>query len=578
MALWAADLEAYDWDRVCCACAVSDEGDRFAHYGDDARERLIDLMHARGGTWVFHFGGGYDVPLLLETRALDVESLTLTGARILKAESKDGALKIRDSFPLTLSSLATLAKYVGMEKGTGREELETLTPAQIKTYCMQDCDILLAVLLALGDFYASLGAARAWTAGAASIACLRALEPDTWENLEGHRLQSEDAMLAAEAIRGARVEAFIRGRVSPVYAYDIKSSYPTRYADRTIGFGLRESTRWDREGLYYVTWVWPWRDRIPPVLDQGTLAGYGQCAAWLCRDELEALRAAGAKHLDLERAYSPQIEVAAGQTFVARMFALKEQGVPWAKVQVNSLHGKFSEKPLKDQYTRSFPLAFWDGFAPEPKGSPDYQFWKYKTIQEDYRGRCAPHLQPIAAGQILGRARAALSAGLSAVEHAGGRVFYCDTDCIHTNLPPDRFPMPQGVSLGQWALEAGPCEGYYLGPKGYLLVSDDGETVKMAMKGAPAKSLAHARKIAGVYESRPPSDDKAQDLRIAFFKDALRGGARIRRGGVSSFLTGLRAESHWGKSQLIRTIKPTGRNKTLTRGDYAYRSPDEIRA
>ena len=576
--LWAFDLEAINWTEVVCACAVSSEGEEFAAYGPDCRDKLIALMRERGGTWVAHYGGGYDIPLLLQTRNLPVSDIILSGTNILKATGE--AFKLRDSFPLTLAPLAKLAQHVGEAKQVENQtRIEDMSPDETIAYCLSDCRILLKALLSINDFLRSIGASMAWTSGGAALACLKAIEPHSWEALRSNTIHVNDAMRTRNGFaRGGRVECFARGEVDTVYSYDIKSSYPTRYALRPVGIGIRNASRWDREGVYRVSWEWHSRDEIPPVLDQSTLGGFGRCEAWVCYDELKALKEAGARNLDLIEAYAPRVELPLGQEFAPYLFAAKERGVPWAKVFVNALHGKFCESPLKDVWTSDFPSEYWPEILPERRGSPDYGFWKSYQVVHDNRHHCLPHVQPIAGAQILGRARAALSLTMRELQTAGWSVYYCDTDCIHTNCPPSYFPGRQGASLGEWALEKGPCRAIYLGPKAYCLFNEDGSAAKFALKGAPVGKLSNATKRGAIFTPLR-IQEKGENLIAAFYEQALMPkGAAIQKEGVTSFVSGLRNDSNWTKKALIRTSRPTGAGKVFVNGRYHYVSPEEIRS
>jgi hypothetical protein len=575
--LWVFDLEATKWTEVIAACAVCSDGRRFAAYGSDCRTKLIELMKSEGGTWVAHFGGGYDIPLLLETRLLDVSDIILSGTNILKATK--GTLKIRDSYPLTLAPLAKLAQYVGRKKQVENQtRIEKMTNDEILSYCLDDCEILMEALQSIGAFLKGIGADVAWTAGGAAIACLKALEPDSWEALRSNTIHVADAMNTRNGFaRGGRVECWARGFVDGVYSYDIKSSYPTRYAFRPVGIGLRNASRWDREGVYRVSWNWHSRDEIPPVLDQQTLGGFGHCEAWVCYDELKQLKDSPAKNVDLIEAWAPRKEIELGQKSSRYLFKAKEDGIPWAKVFVNSLHGKFTESPLKDVWTRDFPEVFWPDVLPERRGTDDFHFWKSYQLVHDKRKHCLPHVQPIAGAQILGRARAALTQILRALQSAGWAVYYCDTDCVHTDCPPHLFPGIQGQELGQWALEKGPCRAIYLGPKAYCLFNVDGSPAKFAMKGSPVAKLANGIKRGNVFEALP-SYEKGENLIGEFFETALTRGAEIKKEGVLSFVSGLRNESHWDRKELIRTNRPTGAGKIFLHGRPYYLAPDEIRA
>lgn len=582
---WWWDLEATDWDQPLCAAAVSDQGDEVTFWGGDCLERIADMMEDLGGTWCAHAGGIYDVPMLMNTGRPRFESLILSGSTILAAEGGGPRLKCRDTYPATLASLKKLGSWVGVEKmDVDRAHLESVDNATTLEYCLQDCRVLRAAVQAFQGYLDSQEARNAWTAGAAALNLLRALEPGTWEILARHRVEGAQLVQACGAVRGGRVECWARGRVDLVYSYDFKSSYPARYARDLLGVGCRPAKPGDRWALWRCRWYWPHRRRRPPALDQATNAGAGWCEAWLCPEELDAFESVGVYPERIE-GWAATAVIPFGQHFAREMYAQKERGVPWAKVFLNSLHGKLSENPIKDQWTRSYPAKHWSG-AGEPERFRDW--WHSYDLALEDDGKGPTHAHPVGAGIILGRARAALWQVIRAIEDAGGEVYYCDTDSVHCNLRPDQMPVPLGHEVGDLATEAGPCVGYYLGPKAYLLTdATTGEPVKSALKGVPLhwykEGIVEEDKLTGARRWRQAEPhEKARDVRRELFEYALAHpltGAQAQKGGISGFVQGLKARGgQWKKQTLVRTIRPTGRGKTFGKGPtwWAYQTPVEV--
>jgi hypothetical protein len=596
--LWTWDLEAFSWDQVCCAVLMSEDGDVERLTGTPQQilaSAAAHMLRVRG-TYVAHYGGGYDVPLLLNAHKF--QKIVLTGSNILSAE--DGqTLKLRDSYPWFLCPLAKLGEAVGMAKGNvDRSALHLLTMKEILDYCENDCGVLLKGVQAAQAFQDSYGADRAWTAGSSAVSIMRALEPGTWAALVRHALPVDDVKEALQCVRGGRVECMVRGRVDPVWVYDIKSSYPARYATQPVGIGLRHAGPDDHECcVWRCQWVWPHRRLIPPALDDATMTGVGLCEAWLIDEEIDAFRSCGVEVKRLE-GIAPQMILPLGQSFAREMFAAKESTGParaFSKVWLNSLHGKLSEDPIKEAFTAWRPAR---SVGPDPRRA-GRSWWRYFEVNSPDWFTAHPHAQPIAAAQILGRARVALWRIDNALQMAGWDVYYNDTDSVMTNCPPDKMPVPLGKELGQLALEGGPYTGLFLGPKAYLLLDADGKVAKQALKGIPLRSYAN-----GVLDSktifreaeRPspsrPEGEKGTDIRLQVFETALRDprGARCLKDGVTSFLRGLgNAESkdpttveHWRRAPFVRDVKPSGRGKVfateVSAKSWAYLTSLEIAA
>lgn len=599
--LWAYDLEAKNWDEVTCAVAISDVGDVERFVGPDSLAQIAQFQIDVGGTWVAHAGGIYDTLLVSGARGRPWREVVMSGSAVLCAKDR-GNLKVRDTFRWWLAGLGKVGGYLekleAVERDAGRpaepvgkwkkkdvdrKRIEDLSDAEALAYCESDTEILLKGVQTARAYMAERNARSAWTAGASALSLLEALEPASWALLGAYQLPYQTAIAAGQAVRGARVENWALGRVDSVYVYDLKSAYPAAYATKAIGIGARHV---EPGGLHVpgtvwrVKWCWPWRDRVPPVLDQATGAGHGWCEAWVVEEELEELEDyVGVQKLE---GWAPEITARVGQVFAKTLYDEKEAGSFFGKTFLNSGHGKFSESPIKECWTNERPRS-WHG--PEPERIGDY--WRYFKASHDVRGMCARHIQPVAAAQILGRTRATLWGWIRAVLEAGGEVYYCDTDSVHCNLPPDKMPRPLGVSLGDLAFEGGPFVGYYCGPKAYCLVDPaTGVPCKGALKGVPWKSLedgvAISRDIFGARRFRQArGKETGSDVRLDVFLDALEvgGGASVVKEGIASWVQGLRRKAGWSRSEIERTINPQEGGKAfrpaVSSTTWGYLSPTE---
>ena len=603
--IWAWDIEATDWDRVVCVVARSTAGDREAFYGVDALERMAEVMQKAGGNWIAHAGGIYDTLLLSNVWPRPWPSLIMSGSAVLCA--RDGAFRARDSFRWWLAGLGAVGKYlekiearkpVGERAPPGRwlklevdrRRIDSLTADETLSYCDRDVEILLRGVLEARAYLDSQKARMAWTAGSSALNLLSALEPYSWRALERFRLHFDDVQAAHRGVRGARVECWARGVVPGVYCYDFKSAYPASYSHEPLGIGARKARPGDTVGVWRCRWRWPHRDRLPPVLDQETLAGAGWCEAWCIHEEIEALESEGVA-VDRLEGYAAEEVLPLGQIFCRELYQQKEAGSFFAKVFLNAKHGKLSETPIREAWTSREKPADWYGPDPVLIG-PYWRSWEQNI---DKKGRCPRHLQPIAAAQILGRTRVRLWRALRAAQDAGGRVFYCDTDSVHTDLPPDamrraieRAGLTYGTELGALAFEGGPFVGHYLGPKAYTLTVD-GVAQKGALKGVPWKGLHDAVRVERDRDGmtipirryrQARGAEVGRDVRVDVFRDAMDpSGVQIVKEGIASWSQGVRSQK-WGRAELPRTIRPVARGKTFDALGaptvWAYQTPAEV--
>lgn len=594
--LWTWDIETTEWDQVRCVVAVSDDGDVERWQGPGALEACDRTMRAAGGTWVAHAGGIFDTLLLTNVRPLPWRELIMSGSAVLCAV--DRALKVRDSFRWWLSGLAKVGQYVDrveqaravprhapgywLKKDVDRARIDELSATDTLAYCESDCRILLEGVRLARAYLDERGARPGWTAGACALSLLETLEPASWELLRREQLHHEIATRAAECVRGARVECFARGRVEPVHVYDLKSAYPAAYTlGGPVGLGAvhLDANDADRPGaVWRCRWHWHDRERVPPALDAMTGAGHGECEAWLVEEERAAFDAAGVALRRLE-GWAPSTIAPIGQTFARTLYSEKEAGSFFGKCYLNSLHGKFSESPVKEAWTREWPTQYY-GPKPEQIGG----YWRYLTLSADARGMVPRHIQPLAAASILGRTRHRIWSILDAVQKAGGRIFYCDTDSVHTDLPPEKMPVVLGASLGDLAYEGGPFVGLYVAPKAYLLCDPStGAAKKGALKGMPLHGLADGVRVDSTYGAprfrAARGAEKGQDLRRDVFEAALSdiGGAIVEKEGITSWTQGARARLGWRRQMQARTLQPVGRGKKWSAPDrWQYTSPAEV--
>lgn len=594
--VWAWDIEADDWDSVRCVVARSLAGDVERFAGPRALERMSDVMDRARGQWGAHAAGIYDTLLMSNVRP-PWDELVMSGAAVLCARS--GTLKLRDTFRWWLSPLSKVGQYLEkleaarptprhpagywLKRDVDRTRIKDLTDAEVLDYCESDVTIELGGIVAALDYLDDAGAERAWTAGASALKLLQVMEPAAWRLLERHALTLETATAAGDVVRGARVENWARGVVDGVYSYDFKSAYPAAYAFRELPIGARRApaTTAHPGAVIRCRWFWPWRDQIPPVLDELTGAGAGWCEAWCVPDEVDLLRRCGARHLERLAAWEPAMMVPIGQIFARRLYKEKEAGSFFGKVFLNSLHGKFSESPIKDFWRLKKPEK-WYGPPPTMAGP----YWRGLEVDVDKRGRVARHIQPLAAAHILGRTRARLTEVILAVQAAGGRVFYCDTDSVHCDLPPERMPVALGGKLGELAPEGGPFVGIYVAPKTYALCDPtSGRALKGAGKGIPWGSLKDGVRTDGatgaVTYRQARDKEQGADHRRRVYEEALEGRVvAVVKEGITSWATGVGGSLGWHAAKQARTVRPVERNKAWKPGGapttWAYRTPDEV--
>lgn len=165
--------------------------------------------------------------------------------------------------------------------------------------------------------------------------------------------------------------------------------------------------------------------------------------------------------------------------FVSDLYAYRDKSNPKynaaleavVKIILNSLYGKFGMKTLRKKiYIYSDPEK--PANAVPAAGGPEALVW-YAEEEVD-----APYIMPQVSAWVTSMSRILLMRYMLQALKLGGRVFYCDTDSIITNVQ-----LPSSTLLGELKNEipewSGQLRGEFIGPKMYILRSPgirDGKT------------------------------------------------------------------------------------------------------
>ncbi len=156
-----------------------------------------------------------------------------------------------------------------------------------------------------------------------------------------------------------------------------------------------------------------------------------------------------------------------------------------AKLFLNSLWGKFCQKPNKDHFVvihgyQQFASLWYDPSIDKSKFSFRHisnQTWKVKFSSHDSYAKTNPKYNIFLASKVTEEARCILHRQMLKI--GPERILYCDTDSIMFVYPKEA-PRLEGVGLGNWVNEY-PKDKikriFALAPKFYFMQFDDGETL-----------------------------------------------------------------------------------------------------
>jgi hypothetical protein len=474
------DLEALGWDRFAVAASMGEDGEPRVH---ETRGGLADHLRAQSARAIAHYGGHYDFYFLPP-----LQQIVMSGSGILKARL--GRAVLYDSWYKFQMPLAKIGRATGVRKLEGRSDrMEELTPAEREEQCVQDCRVLLSGELAHREWVAAFEHPEPrWppTAGSTAVYLMESLEPHHAAYLGRQVLSLEEWTAQSAAPSGGRVEVHRIGEVAgPLLALDLNSSYPYSWLEAPLPVGPWVAVSEEvphLPGVYLCEVAQP-RGSYPLVAPDSGAGPRWQFdgRAWATSEEIAALREAGGA----ARVVCGWVSRAAGplgQAFVAEMYERKLRGDPWAKVSINSLHGKLLQLLLQTTFYR---LRDGRYAADRDLAFPGW------------------YQRPLIGAFVLARARIRLWRAMEALRRAGWRVWYTDTDSIHTDCPRDRLPaeIRLGEACGWWKVERECSRALYVAPKVYALESTPewharelerdpaARRVKIVCKGFPVRRL-----------------------------------------------------------------------------------------
>jgi hypothetical protein len=468
----AIDFETRpDWTTVRCVGGVTSLGEELVF---KSAEKALDWAESKRAPIFSHYGSEFDILHLAAVHPLT--NITYRKGKIHSAST--GGAWLHSSERLYPDSLAKCARWLGMRKLYDASDPTAITDAEAEAQALNDCRILVALNEKhrrwIAGFPAPRGQDPIWpkSGGRTAIYLMESLEPDLVDHLRRHPLDLEEWRAHQGAHQGARTETWRLGYVPEVWIYDLCSSYAAGWMEGPVPVGPWRRVSQEiagRLGVYYCSRVRQNRERLPVTL-VGHAARY-EGHGTLTSEEIAAIRSAGGA-VEVEGGWVSDEERPMAQRLVDLVYPMKVGGVPWAKAILSSIHGKTIQELVRDTYRHT---------------AAGYQRDRDLCLPDWYQ-------KPLIGAVIYARARLKLWRTLEAVREAGWEVYACDTDSIHTNCPPDQFPLELGDVCGQWRLQWGwPCEACYCGPKFYALrrPRELGETPTKEWRLEPSGSLIH---------------------------------------------------------------------------------------
>lgn len=472
----------------------------------DRAMRYICQKKYRGWHIYAHNGGRFDylfpLPWLLdegERRGFKMSVIPVASSiQVLDVwrGEKWNKWRFLDSYKLIPTGLDKAAKSFGLPGKLKHDLNMHENDPRWVDYLKQDCVELHNVLIKFhGYVETTLGGEVGITAPSTSIKLLRR------KYLKQSIPRAEDTHdFVRSSYVGGRVEVFEREGDGLSY-FDINSSYPACMLEHMPG---GHAAWWEgkpprrfldrRIGFCEVDVDVPEHIHIPPLPVKGTadvglpegklVFPTGKLRGIWEWTELQLALEVGCKILKWHKSvwYEP---VPLFAEFVQDLYRYRNKNHPdydeglaaVVKIMLNSSYGKFGQKTIRKKLYRFDDPDLPDNATPAT-GDPDSPLW-YAEEESD-----APYIMPQVAARVTALGRVKLYRYMMEAQQAGGRVYYCDTDSIITDVSEGIETTTElGGLKDEYPDQTGRLKGRFLGPKLYLLTDDETNFERVAAKG-----------------------------------------------------------------------------------------------
>jgi hypothetical protein len=450
-----------------------------------------ELTADTDGHWFYaHLGGLADIQYifdyLVKNQRPEIRvSASFSGASAIVVQIQKGKRSwwFVDSFWLIRDKLRNIARWVGLEKLGADGDRTTFFAAlpELREYNERDCLILFEAVRTFEEYLLSIGGQLERTVASCAMGLFRR------RYLKREIRTNDDVNKAARAAYVAsRVEVFAKECGEANY-YDVNSSFPYAMTFQAPGDFLGRSRHLpDPDRALYLcelTVTVPMQE-IPPLPYRSPSGRIyfpaGSWRAWFCESDVEALLEHGGVIEEVHDVllFEPFTDLTdyATDLYEKRRTSATVAEKQVYKILLNSLYGKFAERPEKDKCLIN-PEATGCPHEPRHEGDSCMAMVRPGVWLCEHSEEPAHAHVPISV-RITSKARLVLTRELRASADAGHPVFYCDTDGFATTAT-----RPTSDALGALKLEKIVHRGTFAAPKLYkLLVSEPGGEPKWMVR------------------------------------------------------------------------------------------------
>lgn len=532
------DIEAKDWTEPVALGMLEPDGTYHEFTGDNLISDFVDEVMRpkyRNMRFVAHNGGGYDFGFIiaeLVRRDRNFDLLTKGNGDMFYIDVRDDHDKPRhfqDSFALMPRSLDSLSRsFLGKDEQkldfdvdqiNTQENMDDEHWNQMMNYLKRDCVALNKVLQEFTSIIEELSDGQCGcqlTMGSTTMSMYQTafMEDEETSKIEnchkpGLEVNPEDCFRSS--YYGGRTEVFrMNGNpddfedVDELYHYDVNSLYPTAYTKTRmpvgdvihIGGDNKVLEKEDYGGVAYIQGIVP-EDVDIPVLPSRVNPGKaeekvvfptGKVEGWYMLREIRyAMEVDALEDVDVQDSYLSKYGKPF-QNYGESLYEMKQSidshenpgKYKVVKLLLNSFYGKFGMDREQGQIQKLEPEEMKET-AYRPVSDGNMESLGIVEIPDQAE---SDYILPRIASAITSEARIMIHKWFMRTKDRGGRIWYCDTDSIVTDVE-----LPEGEKLGEMDLEGKIEESYFLRPKTYAEKYTDEWPIDHLIKGKGMRNI-----------------------------------------------------------------------------------------
>jgi hypothetical protein len=432
------------------------------------------------------------------------------------SKHKTGKITFIDTFNYLKASVESLGKIIGESKLSKPKHLgkfvkqDSIEGNKLEIYNIKDAEISFKFMQFMQKEFNKLGVNIKFTAPSTSLNLFRC------KYMDKPILQPNKEILKTfyNSYYGGRCETFIRGTIKEkLFYYDINSLYPTAMHNNIFPFpnSIEEDIKlnmslndiYKYEGISLCNVIID--KNIIPFLpyrneEEKLIFPLGTFKGWYSHAELKKAISLGYKiellqSIIYKETHKPFIKYVDDLYNLRKEF--KKQNNPAeviVKLALNSLYGKYAQKMNRQEILFLYNVTDCKKYddAIEINKSCPYDKPRYNinipndklpiAYIEDTETEVYPKfINPVYSVYVTSYSRIMLYEFIEKVLLKGGKVFYCDTDSIITNISLNEYV---GIELGQLKEELVTNHSIFIKPKFYYMEDiTDNSKDKIKSKG-----------------------------------------------------------------------------------------------